>query len=107
MGGHDDYREILSRAHFWETLENIKAVQAWHVQIEQHEVRRFLLDQFERLYSIARDRRSIAGSLQTIIQHRGNIRIVVDNKNFGFHVKFPLPHFSSSTFIPKQDNVCG
>jgi len=85
MGGHDDHREILGWSDFRKSFEDLKTSQAWHIQIEQHEVRRFLFDQIERLHPILCDHGSIIGGLQTILQHRGNIRIIVDDKNFGFH----------------------
>jgi len=85
MGGHDDHREILGWSDFRESLEDLKAGQAWHIQIKQHEVRSFLLDQLERLHPIACNHGSIVGGLQTILQHGGNIRIVVDDENFGLH----------------------
>jgi hypothetical protein len=88
MGGHDDHRKILCWSAFRESLEDFNAGQAWHIQIEQHEVRSFLLDQLERLDTIARDHGSIIGGLQTILQHRGNIRIVVDDEDFGLHVQY-------------------
>ena len=86
MGGHDDDWEIFGWSDFRESLENLKAGQARHIQIEQHEVRSFLLDQLERLHPILRDHGSIVGGLQAILQHRGNIGIVVDDENFGFHL---------------------
>ena len=86
IGGHDDYWEILGWSDFRESLEDLKAGQAWHIQIEQHEVRSFLLDQLERLHPILRDHGSIVGGLQTIFQHRGNIRIVIYDEDFGFHL---------------------
>ena len=86
MGGHDDHREIFGWSDFRESLEDLKAGQAWHIQIEQHEVWSLLLDQLERLYPIVRDHGSIVGGLQSILQHRGNIRIVVDDENFGLHL---------------------
>ncbi|MEP6958979.1 MAG: hypothetical protein ABI980_09640 [Nitrospirota bacterium] len=49
-----------------------------------------LLDQFERLHSILRDHSSIIGGLQTILEHRGNVRIVVDDEDFGFHLALPF-----------------
>src|SRR4026209_2271190 len=85
MGGHDDYWEIFSRFNFRESLEDLKAGQAWHIQIEQHKMRGFLLDSLECLDPVTRNHGSIIRGLQAILQHRGNIGIVVDDEDFGVH----------------------
>ena len=85
MGGHDDHRKVFGLLDGGEPLEDLKAAEPRHVQIEEHEVRRFLLDLLERLDAVTGDDGAIVGGLETILQHRGNVRIVVDDENFRFH----------------------
>jgi len=89
MGGHHDDRQIESLAPVVpsprQLLEHVQSGEPRHFHVQQHEARRLPLDGFDRVGSVVRKDRLVAGGLQPVLEDRGNVRVVVNHEDFSLH----------------------
>src|SRR5438034_11591127 len=80
---HDDHRKILPcLAH---PLEHFDTVEFRHLNVEEYEAWRILLDGYKGLFPIVSDLYVQPRCLETISQDAGNVRFIINNENWCAH----------------------
>src|SRR2546426_7031502 len=88
-GQHDDL-DVPPVGALAYALAHFVAAARRHHHVEQHEVGVALLDQLERLVTVARDAHFVAAALQQELDGRDNVRLVVGDQDFLAQVRAPV-----------------
>jgi len=81
----DDHRQVAGRLVLAEPREDAQAAQAWHLDVQQHEVDRRGVDQSKSSFPIRRLDRRVPGTRQRPDEESASGRLVV-------HDQDPLRH---------------
>lgn len=84
-GGHDNDGDVLGLLVLGHALEHVHALETGQVEVQQHQVRGFLLDELDAAQAVGGRQRFIAARVETILQHRDDVLVVVDYENLGLH----------------------
>ena len=79
---HDDRRGL---DHVLELLQHFKAVHAWHLDVQEHQVRRFPFHQLDAFVAGGREHHFVALVLEDHLQRVANGRLVIDHEDAWFH----------------------
>jgi len=77
----------------FDAAQDLDAVDAWHSQVQHHDVRLFLLHRLERLLPVGGDLRLHISQLQALGEAFGELLFVIHQKDFQFlffHVSYLL-----------------
>ena len=79
--GHEDHRQVREQLVALQAPAGLESADAGHPRVQEHEVRRDLLDQIERGLAVRRDQDREAGMIEGVGQEAQGLRRVVDDQN--------------------------
>ena len=82
IGGKHRHRQaFLSRPHQADRLQRLDAAHAWHVAVEEYDVRLIALERIERLLAVVHEDDAVAAALEDLADHLAIGRVVVGHEH--------------------------